>query len=119
MMHADCVCLALLRCGPYRKGKLRKPLARSHALLRRGSRQAKRARPRPGNARGRLPAAPPATDAGLGPGAGDATTKVMAPEASFTTSPAVGAGSQLRFLAWADSGQAVAGRGPGLRAGSC
>ena len=27
---------------------------------------------------------------------------------SFTTSPAVGAGSTLRFLAWADSGQATA-----------
>ncbi len=39
---------------------------------------------------------------------GDATTKQVAPEASFTTSPAVGAGSSLRFLAWADSGQATA-----------
>lgn len=39
---------------------------------------------------------------------GDATTKQMAPEASFTTSPPVGAGSSLRFLAWADSGQATA-----------
>ena len=34
-------------------------------------------------------------------------TKVMAPEQSFTTSPPVGAGSQLRFIAWADSGQAT------------
>jgi hypothetical protein len=63
----------------------------------------------------RCAAARPLTLA-LPPAAGDATTKVMAPEASFTTSPAVGAGSQLRFLAWADSGQAVAGRGPGWRA---
>lgn len=39
--------------------------------------------------------------------AGDAATKVMAPEQSFTTSPAVGAASQLRFIAWADSGQAT------------
>ena len=40
-------------------------------------------------------------------GAGDAATKLMAPEQSFTTSPPVGAASQLRFLAWADSGQAT------------
>ena len=40
-------------------------------------------------------------------GAGDSATKTMAPESSFTTSPPVGAASQLRFLAWADSGQAT------------
>ena len=45
--------------------------------------------------------------AGAVPGAGDAVTKVMASEQSFTTSPPVGAGSQLRFIAWADSGQAT------------
>ena len=45
--------------------------------------------------------------AGAALGAGDAVTKVMAPEQSFTTSPPVGAGSQLRFIAWADSGQAT------------
>ncbi|KAK9832504.1 hypothetical protein WJX81_002657 [Elliptochloris bilobata] len=38
---------------------------------------------------------------------GDSATKAMGPEASFTTSPPVGAASQLRFLAWADSGQAT------------
>ena len=62
---------------------------------------------------------PPAMGDATGPGfhtiltsvqtsTGDAVTKQMAPEASFTTSPAVGAGSSLRFLAWADSGQATA-----------
>lgn len=49
---------------------------------------------------------------GLRASAGDNVTKVMGAEASFTTSPAVGANAMLRFLAWADSGQATAGPRP-------
>ncbi len=39
---------------------------------------------------------------------GDSTAMLYSPEYSFTTPPVPGAGTTVKFLAWADAGQAVA-----------